>query len=572
MLLCLPGLGAGLLADDHLHRARILSHRGELELPALLDAPVVDPTHELFVFFDGGGPANQLAVESGLLPWWAAPNIKAAFWRPLTALTHELDHAAWPEAFWAMHLHSLLWLGLAVALVAVLYRRILGLGAAAGLAALLFALEDAHAGPATWLANRNALIALCLGVVCLLLHRRWREGGGGHHLLLALVAFGAGLLSGELAVATGAYLFAYAVFLDPGEDRVRRLATLVPYGLVALPWFAAYRAQGFGTAGAQSYVDPISWDFPVALAERVPLLLASQWIQLPADPWIALPRWGQVAASGLGLLVTCGLVWALVPVLRARAEARFWALGMVLAVLPVCASFPMDRLLTFVGLGAMGLLALWAEHSGWLDDRPEPSAWRRRALGTLLVLHLALTPLLLPLRVVGTAVMFRTFEAAAKMLPYDEALAEQHLVVVNSTSVLVSYGIAVRALEGGVVPERVAVLAHMLCQLDVSRPDATSLVLRAEGGFLASPAEALLRSVDLAFVEGEVFDNGGIEVRVDEVLDDGRPAAITVTFPVPLEDPSLRWMYWKDQELLPFEVPAIGERLAVAPSFVPLGL
>ncbi len=76
-----------------------------------------------------------------------------------------------------MHLHSLLWLGALVVAAALLYRRILGPTWVAGLAALLYAVDDAHAAPAAYIANRNALIATCFGVLCLLCFARSRQEG-----------------------------------------------------------------------------------------------------------------------------------------------------------------------------------------------------------------------------------------------------------------------------------------------------------------------------------------------------------------------------------------------------------
>jgi len=46
-----------------------------------------------------------------------------------------------------MHAHSLMWFGLLVVAVTLLYRRLMGLTLAAGLAALLYAVDDAHGMP-----------------------------------------------------------------------------------------------------------------------------------------------------------------------------------------------------------------------------------------------------------------------------------------------------------------------------------------------------------------------------------------------------------------------------------------
>ena len=41
--------------------------------------------------------------------------------------------------------------------------------------------------------------------------------------------------------------------------------------------------------------------------------------------------------------------------------ARFFGCAMLLAVIPICATFSMDRLLMFVGIGAFGLLARFTQ-------------------------------------------------------------------------------------------------------------------------------------------------------------------------------------------------------------------
>ena len=49
--------------------------------------------------------------------------LKVAFYRPLSSLTHRLDYALFPDAPRLMYLHSIAWLALALHLVARLYRR-----------------------------------------------------------------------------------------------------------------------------------------------------------------------------------------------------------------------------------------------------------------------------------------------------------------------------------------------------------------------------------------------------------------------------------------------------------------
>lgn len=567
IVLTLPSLSFGLLADDWMHRAKLERH------PAL--TRLQDPIDELFVFFDGSAAEYAEGAELGALPWWTAQGLKASFWRPLAARTHQFDYAAWPDAWWLMHAHNLLWFGLCVGLVALLYRRLGGLDGTsgrvaaltAGLAGLLFCFEDSHAMAASWIANRNAAMSVAFGVVALLAHHRWRAGGWWPGLPVGLAALAAGLLSGELALATTGYLFAYALFLDPARGWGNRLATLVPHALIGLLWVAKYRAGGFGTWGALSYVDPLSADFPQAMAERVPLLLAAQWLQAPSDLWIAVPRAAQLGLTAFGLAVMVGLGWLLRPLLKERREARFWALGMLLSLPPVCASFPMDRLLMFCGIGAFGLLALMVEHAGLLGGEARGGRWYRRAVGFLLVIHLLAGPLL-PVKTLFTKFAFGVFAAAADAAPADEALEDQQLIMINGAGMMTGFMLAIRQLEERPVPLRAELIAHMLQTLEIERADATSIRVRDEAGWIASPAAGLMRSPEMPFTVGQTFERGSAArgrctVVVEELTDDGRPRAVSFDFGVPLEDPSLRWVVWTADGLVDFEVPSIGETARV---------
>jgi phage baseplate assembly protein gpV len=52
-------------------------------------------------------------------------------------------------------------------------------------------------------------------------------------------------------------------------------------------------------------------------------------------------------------------------------------------------------------------------------------------------------------------------------------------------------------------------------------------------------------------------------VEILELTGDNRPAKAAFTFAVPLEDPSLRWMQYKDGSFISFTPPAIGESVVL---------
>ena len=161
-LLLLPALGAGWQFDDHFHRSRIAGYG---------DANPI----QIFVPYDGDPARNLRQMEAGTLPWWASVDLHLAFLRYTSTLTTLLDYQLWPRHPAWMHLHSLLWLSAVVVAAALLYRIVLGTTWVAGLAALLYAVDEAHSWPATYLANRNALIATSVGVLSIVCFIRWRQ-------------------------------------------------------------------------------------------------------------------------------------------------------------------------------------------------------------------------------------------------------------------------------------------------------------------------------------------------------------------------------------------------------------
>ena len=559
-LLTTPALRAGLIGDDYFQRL-VLLHLGEL-------GAQLSPVWDLFAFM----PARLAPwmLERGILPWWSDPALHIAFARPLSALTHVLDYALWPDSPALQHLHSLLWFALAVALVAWLYRRVhMSSLAVAGLAGLLFAVEDAHVLPATWLANRNATLCLVAGVLVLGQHVEWQRTRRARHLLLALGLLALGLGCGEATLGSLAYVFAWQATCEE-ETRARRWLPLVPYAAVVLLWRALYDHLGYGAQGSFLYLDPGRQPllFLAAVGERASLLLANQWLQAPINVWLVLPRTGQLVSSALAALLLVPLAALLLPLLRRERLARFWMLGMLASLLPVCAAFPMDRLLLFPGIGAFALMAtLIAETRGWPWAVGASGGWRRRSALGLLVLHGPLAALFL---VVGTALMPSfgvVFDAAETRAPRDEAVSRQTFVFVNGNDFPVFYLSVLREVRRDApLPRRSTLLASMDSTIQVQRDDATTLVLTPVGGFLAAAFDGLLANPARPFDAGQRIVRAGFVAEIRSVTPDGRPAVVAFHFDRPLDDPSYRWLYWRDGRLMAFPLPAVGEGLTVAPS------
>jgi hypothetical protein len=212
VVLTLPAVPTGFVADDYVHRAILL------RLPEFRVRPL-----DLFAFIGVSDGAD--AVRRVSMPWWAAPDLKLAFWRPLAALTYALDYALWPDSPSLMHLHSIAWYAALVWVVSLLFGRVCASRLTAGIAAFIYAVSPTHAVPV--LANRNALIGARCTAGAVRLHHEWRAHASWRAGGAAPLALACGLLANEGAVAAGAYLLAYALFLD-GAPVGARLASLLP--------------------------------------------------------------------------------------------------------------------------------------------------------------------------------------------------------------------------------------------------------------------------------------------------------------------------------------------------------
>ncbi|MCU0685466.1 MAG: hypothetical protein MUF34_25035 [Polyangiaceae bacterium] len=148
--------------------------------------------------------------------------MRTVFFRPIASLSRAFDWLVLGEHPWAMHLHSVLWYGLLVAVAAALYRRLLGSTWAAGLAALLYAVDDAHGVPVGWLANRNGLCAAVFGLLAVGAYAHGRERGSRPAAWLAHAALAASLLSAEAGLAAFLYMGAYIHPARPTPCRARQ--------------------------------------------------------------------------------------------------------------------------------------------------------------------------------------------------------------------------------------------------------------------------------------------------------------------------------------------------------------
>ncbi len=448
-LLSLPLCTAGYLLDDNLHTWVL---RGN-DFPG---GP--RGSWDLYRFADGAGGLAQ-ATQQGFFPWWSSPDLKLAFFRPLPSLWRAGDFALWGDSAVLPHLEASLVLALMVLVAAKAYGRALG-GVTAGVATLLFAIDDAHGMVVGWIANRYGLLATTFGLLALLL--AWPPASSAPRSptwqrVLSPICFALALLSGELAAGIFGYLVAIAWFHPRG--RRAGLVELAPHVVVLAVYGAVYVALGYGAGGNEFYIDPMRSPgaFLVALLERLPRLALSQLALPPAELWQMMPPGGRWLYAGLTVGLSGALIAVILRTIELTPAAKVLGAGALLAAIPVCATNPTDRLLLVPGFGAFGVLALFLTRVWELGG----SRARRGLAGVLAVVHLVLAPLMLPLSTLNFVNTFGAMiERGWATLPVDDALSAQHVVVLSTPDALLTYNMfTLNMLESVPQPLGVAIVS-----------------------------------------------------------------------------------------------------------------
>ncbi len=556
VLLTSSALTLDFTGDDHLHTLML---RGAHEL-----AGVSHRTLNLFVFASGKPEETRALMDEGVYPWWTDRQIVLAFFRPLSGLTHWIDHQLWADQALPMHLHSLLWYALLLVVLARVQRRFAPAPWIGNLALLLYAVDDARATPVGWLSNRNALIAGIPPLLALLAHDRARKRGDRWSALVATLWFAIGLFSGEASVPMAAYLVAYAICLDP-DARARRLRSLAPYAGLFLIVRAVAAGMGFGARGSGLYLDPENdpWGFVLGVVTRFPVLLLGQFSLPWSDFWDVLPTvsdghaqrdmllWASIVIAGMSALIA--------PLWRRDPLVRFWTVGVLLATLPVCAAVPNDRLLVAPGVGGAALLArLFAALAD--GSYPRPNLAVRSSVRALVGVHLVFSPLILPLRTRWVDGMETIMTRADHSIPSDASVTEHEVVVLNPpVDPLADYFAPARAARGIPRPKYFRWLATGVSELYVERSDAYTLKVRPQRGFLSDASQWMCRNPRKASYVGETIALADATFVVTALTSDRRPAEVDVRFHEPLESPHLLWFEWGVHGYVPFRLPAIGE-------------
>jgi hypothetical protein len=573
-VIMLPALNAGLIQDDLFHRIRLVEPS---QLPEQLsgtgmippDAGELSAALRDMHSFSRTQQDTESLIESGMSPWWTSKDWRFANWRPLDSFTHWLDYRLFPDSPSLMHLHNIIWFTGVVFLLAILYRQLMTPIWMATIAALLYSIDDSNYFPAMWIANH-----------------KWREQNSLAAGVAAPFTLLLSLLSTEAGIATFAYLFAYALIIDQGS-RIRRIVSLAPCFIVIAAWRMIYNSLGYGAAGSGFVIDPgrEPMRYAQAVLERAPLLLSGQWGGTPAEMLNIFSDYVGALYLLASVLFLTLILLVFIPLLRKNRVALYWFVGMLLCVLPICATIPMNRNLLFVAIGAFGVMT---QFIGGLFTKENWTArsrfWRVPAWIICVTLIFVHTGFAIVSRARAPKTVSFIFDTFYSTIEVDSAvdLTDKTLVVVNAPHPFLFMGLPLlRAYWNEPLPERTRLLAPAFMPLKITRTGEKILLIEVQTGNILSTDKSrkdfkpnfanfyynfnsLFRPKDLPFKAGEKVRLSDMSAEVISVDADGQPTTVRFEFDVSLNDSSLRWLQWNWKKsgfgsYSTFKIPAIGE-------------
>lgn len=513
---------------------------------------------------------NKKDISTFLPAWWCEKNIRINFWRPLSEITHAFDMLMWPKSSMMMHLHTILWFVCMVGIIAVCYRRIMGIGWPAGLAAFLYAIDDAHGTAIVWWSNRHVIIATIFSVLAIIVHDKWRKDGWKPGAVIGPTCLIIGLLFGEAGIGIVGYILAYALYIDKSKI-IKKMIAILPYGVIAVAWWIVYKYLGYGVSGSGVYIDPGQYPifFIKSIFERFPILFMGQMAMPPSQTYMYLPK------SEANILWYCAFVFFVftmalfIPLLRRNQKAKFWLLGMVIAQMIICAGSIENRNLFFVGLGAMGLLSLfisgWFDRSNWVTVTTRWQCLYKNMNLFFITVHVVLALILLPL---SGVIMDKDMDNYARK-PSKNSILDYHsgteqIILLNfpkgdryivlqmiQRKINKTPTTPLKLLSSGNVPIKIVRLSNQ------------AIEVHPYGGFMVQLYDTFFRSPTNPMKIGQKVTMGKLTAEVLSLTSDKRPEKVKFSGNISLDDPYFKFIQWDEGEYKKLSLPAVGETLIV---------
>jgi hypothetical protein len=297
------------------------------------------------------------------------------------------------------------------------------------------------------------------------------------------------------------------------------------------------------------------------LLVRMPALLVSLLFGMPSSIVIRMPYLDQ-AMYASGAAMACLLVIWLIrgAGLWVSPQLRFFALGSLLALVPVCAVAPQNRVLIHAEIGMSGVISLMCVSlmASLQRDKRSVGAVGKVMVPLMLVLHLLVAPIL---TLGGAASLGPLSQVATNMasgLPHEVTQPGARVVLINSpVPDQVFYMPLVRSYLGLASPKSMWSLANgpeQALRLEVL--DESTIRLASPTAF----QEIIERDVrSLPFKPGDEVKLDGMNVTVEAVSPEGGALVARFQFASPMSDAPWQFYVWENGGFRKFVMPGPGQ-------------
>jgi hypothetical protein len=464
-----------------------------------------------------------------------------------------------------------------------MYRKLMGPGWAAGLAALLFLLDGYTYFPVMFVANRGFIMSLCFGLLCFYEHHQWRSAKSRSGCVLSPLFLALSLFANEGGASTLAFILAYALVFETGSFRKRAL-TVLPAVLVIALWRNIYKLGGFGLSHVGLYIDPGTE--PLAFAQvaipRAMALLGGQITGVAPDLLFAIKPSLHPLVIALYTASVLAALAVFLPWVRRDKTAAFWLAVALLAAIPAATVAPLSKNLGFVAVGVYGLIASFVAA---LITRPGPlperltcriPAWI--ACGLLLLMHI-------PVAIAGRVLTVQTIASGSKAMSsfinVDKLsnMENKNVIVVNAPcAITLAYMPFYKAYYHQPLPRTLRTLVPGCTSFDVQRTDEQTLVIQSRASDIFTCDD--VGPVHIAYIfsacnvavgvpkskKGDRHDFDGLTMEVLEANAADVATRVAFRFDAPLDSPDFHWLWWdwRTFSYRPFQIPAVGQSVTLS--------
>jgi hypothetical protein len=540
MLLSLPSLFSGYIADDHLMIQNVIDNSPYIKQPVLEYFTLISSDTEAAYYRD-----------KGIVGWWTPDQFRIKFFRPLACLVHAAYLKFFPNTPALMHLSLIILYGILILITALLLKRFSSSALVTGSGLLLFAVNDTHAYTAGWISGHNTLLSCIFGYAAILFFDKWYRNKWKAGYVYTILLFILSLISSEGGLALTGYLFSYTIFLFTGKIG-SRIKTLTPFILISAAYLLFYSIHHYGVIGSDIYIEASA--FPIftlyTIINNTIVLTVSQLLSFPPLGLVlGSSIWGEIAA--LIILVSLGFVFR--KFFFRNRKALFFGVGMTLSIIPFTLSGTQDRVLLWAGFGAAGLLA---EFCAYQLDTISKNKFQS-ITGKIVLFNNVFLSLLFYIPILF---FFLIIENSAGTI--EKTVKNQNTIVFNSPmDIFFMYPAALRTEKREKWPEHVHCLYNGADTLIITRTGEKTLQARVPDGWFLTAMERFSRADRFKFRQDDTINLSLMDIAIVKVTPDGRPE--TVDFTVKAELNEIAWMKWEGNGPVPCTIPELGQEMRI---------